>query len=377
MDNTTQKIAAACSVCGKQYRLSAVAVGKTAKCVCGNRFVVKLTQVDAAQAPTPRCAAHPDQTAVGQCIQCAARICRTCAMRTKSGKLACRACVAKHREQQRADTTGPAMSRPRHAERDEQIPLAEIIDDDHTVVAGIPAGHGPPGPGPLGSGPLGSGPLGPSPSSSPFDGLPSSATASAFPASGPQWFAAPAHVANGSLAGADGVARDGVATGGTPPGNAAMGSAARGGRCAQHPASAVVHHCSVCHQAVCRTCAFAFAPNMVCCPECASETSTPLSLHRQAMVYGSLACAILASLMAALLFSGLLVFMDNIPFGGLLLETLIVLPLCLGIGMALGSYNRAAGNPAMLWVGGIWNTLGLISWMLFLGIMTLSGFLID
>lgn len=285
-------------------------------------------------------------------------------MRTKSGQLACRACVAKHREKQRASNaarqdiptaelvnpTETALPRNLHNQPDEQVPLAEIIDDDNNGLAGIPTGGQPEPPGP-----------------SPFDGLPSTAAASAFPTSGPQWLAAPTNVADGSRTG----------TGSVRAGGTAAGSVVAGGRCPQHPASAVVHHCSVCHQAVCRTCTFAFAPNLICCPECASETSTPLSLHRQAMVYSSLACAIFASLMAALLFSGLLVFMDNIPFGGLVLETLIVLPLCLGIGTAFGSYNRAEGNPAMLWVGGIWNGLGLIAWVLFLGIVTLSGLLID
>ena len=89
------------------------------------------------------------------------------------------------------------------------------------------------------------------------------------------------------------------------------------------------------------------------------------------MIYASLGCAVFASLVMALLCSGLLSFLGEGLIAEVVIEAIVVLPLCLGIGLGFGSWNKQEGNPALLWAGGIWNSLGLAAWLVLLTIMTL------
>ncbi|MEZ6092297.1 MAG: hypothetical protein R3C05_30710, partial [Pirellulaceae bacterium] len=145
------------------------------------------------------------------------------------------------------------------------------------------------------------------------------------------------------------------------------------GTCEQHPRATVVHRCTICSAPICRTCTFVFPPNITCCPKCATDTDIKLSTYRKAMIYGAVGCAMFASLTLTLMCSGLLSFVIDLPYGGLIAETMTTLPLCLGLGMSIGSYNRIEGNPATLWVGVIWNALGLIAMLLFMIIIAIGG----
>ena len=91
------------------------------------------------------------------------------------------------------------------------------------------------------------------------------------------------------------------------------------------------------------------------------------------MIYASLGCAVFATLVMAFMCAGLLSFLGDSLIAQVILELIIVLPLCLGIGLGFGSWNKQEGNPALLWAGGIWNSLGLAAWLTLIAFMTLAN----
>ncbi len=352
MESTDQQIAVSCPSCGKEYRLPPSARGKSAKCGCGNRFVVE--PKDAKQAAVesaaeqdehtdvvgaPSCVHHALESAIAICIKCNSPICKQCSLRTKSGKHVCRPCAQKH-----AATSKPAPSAadslPPSPAPQSPEPEVEVITDAMVIEEFASVS---PGANEIADF------LGDQQSSAASDDL--FADLDAFPA-------VPTSPS--------------VGIGSNYAPNQYQASAGIR-KCAQHPQSPVAGVCAICSNPVCGTCLFAFPNNLTCCPECAANTDYPISPHRKIMIYASLGCAICATLVLAFLCSGLLGFLGETIISDVILEGLVIFPLCLGIGFGFGSWNSQEGNPVLLWVGGIWNSLGLAAWLGLLAMSVLSN----
>lgn len=327
------------------------------------------------------CAYHPESDASQKCVKCQKPICTECAMQTKSGAYACQPCVEAYR-------TAKQVAQPVESAKTtatQQVHSAKAIAPrpaEPKPVAAKPVAAKPIAPTPIAAKPVSAKPIAPAPIQSvevheaevveisqindPFaspnffgGNLPSAyPTFPALQSNNPYQPAAPFDARGTITSGYD-----------------SFGQYTSGEKCAQHELNPVVHHCTICRAPLCRTCVFVFPPNITCCPKCATDTEIQLSAHRKWLIYGSLGSAISATLTMAILCSGLLSSAVDLPFVSFAIETLIVMFLGAGLGMAIGSINKGEGNTIMLWVAGIWNLIGLVGWEVFIFIIAAFGFL--
>ena len=158
-----------------------------------------------------------------------------------------------------------------------------------------------------------------------------------------------------------------------PVGHAPNTAPAAAQTCAQHSSMPAVQACMLCGEGVCKTCLFEFPDGTKCCPKCATSDTMQLSVHRKGMLYGGVACAVFASCFLALTLAGLLQDLAMLPFGGIIIEAGISVPIIMGLGVSTGAYNSYEGNPVLLWVGAIWNGILLLVWGGFILLIAAMG----
>jgi len=160
---------------------------------------------------------------------------------------------------------------------------------------------------------------------------------------------------------------------GAPYGGYAM---PQGVKCQWHPENPAVAYCQSCRAPVCATCDFQFPGGIHCCPKCAtSNEPRPLSSNRKQLAGWSIALAAGATL-ALFLVIVISISMAGEPdeelaaFVGFLVIGAMLLSI---IGTALGfsSLDKRAGNPPLVWVGTIWNSVITAGWIL----LMLVGFM--
>lgn len=127
--------------------------------------------------------------------------------------------------------------------------------------------------------------------------------------------------------------------------------------CRQHPEVAATARCDGCNAPVCETCDFQFPGDQHFCPSCATSTSCSLEHTRKQCVGWSLAAAAVMTLLMGLLLSGALAEMVVEEPGATFIGTVIMIPGLLGTGLAFGSLDGRAGNPPIVWVSIVWNSL--------------------
>lgn len=150
---------------------------------------------------------------------------------------------------------------------------------------------------------------------------------------------------------------------GDPDFSAFGGTSAPGVNCRFHPEVPASARCRACGAPVCVTCDFVFPGGVHCCPTCATATSRPLGSSRKALVGWSLAAAAWVTVMLALLLLGTFAEFVESPGGDMLIGMLILVPGLAGTGLAFGSLDRRAGNPPIVWVTVIWNSITLAVWL--------------
>jgi hypothetical protein len=126
---------------------------------------------------------------------------------------------------------------------------------------------------------------------------------------------------------------------------------------------------------VCDTCDFVFPGGIHLCPTCATDTTVRLSSSRKLLVGWSLGAAVWVTGVISLLMVGVFEEFVQTPEGDLIIGAAMQLPALIGFGLAIGSLDGRAGNPPVVWVTVIWNTLAFAAFVLLLvlGLMATLG----
>ena len=144
-----------------------------------------------------------------------------------------------------------------------------------------------------------------------------------------------------------------------------------GSACRQHTTVAAVCRCSKCANPACTTCAFWLPDGLVLCPDCvvAADSSSGLSGRRKLAVWWSLGLAIFATSVPLL---GLLATLglggdeeQAAAIAGVAVVVLGFFPALVGMGLGAGAIRWGKKNPALPWVGLIWNAV-IVTPILFL-----------
>jgi hypothetical protein len=137
--------------------------------------------------------------------------------------------------------------------------------------------------------------------------------------------------------------------------------------CQRHPEMVAIARCSQCGAAVCMTCDFAYPGNIHLCPACATQATRPLSSKRKKLAIWSIVLAVVATLGTVAVFSGALAGAAQTPEDqeaiGLVIMLFCVIPSLVGLGVGLGSRDKRMGNPAVTWIGWIWNAVLVALWL--------------
>jgi hypothetical protein len=127
------------------------------------------------------------------------------------------------------------------------------------------------------------------------------------------------------------------------------------GNCRRHPDVPAVARCTSCGAPTCATCDFQFPGRLHYCPSCATNPSPKLTGGRKGVAIWSLVAAGWVSFMLLLSIMGVMAEMVHDEAGAMVVGSLIMIPGLLGIALALGSLDRRAGNPPLVWIAVIWN----------------------
>jgi len=131
--------------------------------------------------------------------------------------------------------------------------------------------------------------------------------------------------------------------------------------CVVHRDVPAVHRCAVCQAPVCATCDFAFPGGVHVCPACASKPQTGVGQRRKKPLIASYVLAVWCSLGLAVLLSGVLAPSLHTPSDvqalGMVLMIFVFIPSIVGTAMAVSSVDRRLGNPPVIWISVVWNSL--------------------
>jgi hypothetical protein len=150
-----------------------------------------------------------------------------------------------------------------------------------------------------------------------------------------------------------------------------------GTMCQGHREVQAAYLCKRCGAPSCPTCDFTFPNGVHLCPECATAPQARLSTARMSFVIGSLAIAGWSTLGIGLLLSGAfapMMMTDPMSFKiiSILIGLFIMLPAIIGGGLGIACFDRRLGNPALVWVAAIWNTV-LVCVVLLLTLIGIAG----
>lgn len=135
------------------------------------------------------------------------------------------------------------------------------------------------------------------------------------------------------------------------------------GYCRQHVTSPAVALCHSCKAPVCATCDFQFPGGLHFCPACATKTTAPLSSTRKTMLGWSIVAAVWVTVALVVLFSGTLAEAAENEPGATIIGSLIMIPALIGLALSIGSMDRRAGNPPLVWIAVIWNVVLTVGWL--------------
>jgi hypothetical protein len=131
--------------------------------------------------------------------------------------------------------------------------------------------------------------------------------------------------------------------------------------CHLHPQVQAVHSCHECHVPICATCDFAYPGGIHLCPACASKPQSKIGPRRRKTLIWSYVMAVWVTFCTAVLFSGVLRGMihsqEDTEALGYVMILFVYIPSLVGTGTAFGSKDRRLGNPPVIWISIIWNSL--------------------
>lgn len=123
---TGDKITVVCPSCADSFRVPAGSLGRQARCLCGNEFMITMAappaippsvQIAAPVAAILTCSFHPGVPATCACNRCRALICTTCGFAMGDGTMLCPTCAVSGAAGAAISTIAPAGRRcQRHPE---------------------------------------------------------------------------------------------------------------------------------------------------------------------------------------------------------------------------------------------------------------------
>lgn len=117
---------------------------------------------------------------------------------------------------------------------------------------------------------------------------------------------------------------------------------------------------------MCETCYFDVPGGMHVCPVCAMAPQAKLSRSRARAMVISYVLAVINTIGIAMLFlGGMAGIEEGLPtILAVLVERLIAFfPALGGIALSIGALDKKLGNPAALWIAGIWNVVLAVAYL--------------
>jgi len=128
-----------------------------------------------------------------------------------------------------------------------------------------------------------------------------------------------------------------------------------------------VKRCRECRKAICSTCDFAFPGGVHLCPACATSASKKLSPNRKKLVIWAYGLAIWGTLGMAVIFSGALAesvdSQSDLEAFEMVMGWLVIIPALIGCALGFACLDKRLGNPPVIIVATVWNTILLAIWL--------------